>query len=535
MVFLYSDYIITPLGESIDANLRAIEQGRTKLQRHSTVHGESLVTPAMTSIIDETKYLIDGYTLFESLCIKAIEGAKGANDLSDDRCIFVLSSTKADIWIPMAVTAKHIASYFGNESEPIVVSNACTSGVSAQLTAYRLIESGLCDKVVVVGCDVQCEFIVSGFQSFHALSDEQCKPFDAKRDGLNAGEAAACMILGNSGHGWRLMGGSIHNDANHISGPSRTAEGSLRCLKDVTSMIDPDDLAFVSVHGTGTPYNDEMESIAIHRAGLENVPVTALKGNYGHTMGAAGVLETILGIHALEEGKILPTRGYETQGTPYPVSLSNEVRKTGKRSFIKLLSGFGGINSAVTWTLGNPDNNPEHLTPLENWNEIAETTISSPDDLTQIYRDTVGSYPKFFKMDLLSKLGFVGIEKLMAKVRETQPDFALDSERTVVIVANRSSSLKNDLDYQETIKDKDDYFPSPALFVYTLPNIVAGEVAIRHKLFGETSCYVLTDEQSMAPLVQSTLRMTNATHAVTAWLECSSAERYYAHLKLLTL
>lgn len=535
MIYLNSDYVITPLGDGVTANLEAVRNGKSCLRLHENVHGEQLVTPAVASLVEAEKYIIDGYTLFESLCIHAVDNAKKTStvDISNSKCVFILSSTKADIWPPMAETARHISTYFGNFNEPIVVSNACTSGVSAQLTAYRLIQSGLFSSAVVVGCDVQCDFIVSGFQSFRALSSKPCKPFDANRDGLNVGEAAACMILDNQqeGLGWQLLGGSIHNDANHISGPSRTAEGSLRCLEDMKKLVPTEDLALVSVHGTGTNYNDEMESIAIHRAELQEVPVTALKGNYGHTMGAAGLLETILSLHALDEGIVLPTKGYESQGTTYAVSLSNDVRHTEKKSFIKLLSGFGGINSAVAWRFSDKIDNISHNS--KKWSTVTEVTVEAPENLTNIYREIVGDYPKFFKMDLLSKLGFIGFEKLIQQVRTTQPDFALDNEKTVVIVANKSSSLKNDTDFQETIKDKNNYYPSPALFVYTLPNIVAGEIAIRHKLFGETACYVINDRQDMEPIVQSTMMLTDATQIVAAWIECSSSDKYIAHIKLI--
>ena len=541
MVFLNADHIITPLGDGVRENIEAIKHGKTCLSLHEEVHGQQLVVPAMASIIDETRYQIDGYTLFESLCIHSIAEAqkKSTVSLNDARTVFILSSTKGDIFPSMAETAKHIATYFGNSNKPIVVSNACTSGVSAQLTGWRLIESGAYDNVAVVGCDVQCEFIVSGFQSFHALSSKQCKPFDAERDGLNAGEAAACMILSNKATGkcWQLLGGSIHNDANHISGPSRTAEGSLRCLEDMKQYVPAEDVAFVSVHGTGTLYNDEMESIAIHRAGLQGVPVTGLKGYYGHTMGAAGLLETILSIYALDEGIILPTKGYSVQGTTYELSLSADVRHTNKKSFIKLLSGFGGINAAVAWRLYSPEHQDRleyRQDSLEGWRNVAEVSIDKTEDIVATYRETVGDYPKFFKMDMLSKLGFVAMEKLVEKARIAEPGFKLDAENAVVIVANRSSSLKNDLDYIETIKDKNNYFPSPSLFVYTLPNIVAGEIAIRHKLFGETACYVLDDEQCMSAVIQSTtMSMADATQIVAAWIECSSSTEYNAHIYLL--
>ena len=533
MVYLHSDYIITPLGEDATANLEAIVQMKSKLQLHDTIHGEKIMTPVMASLLDEHAWQMDGYTLFESLCIHAIDGAlkKNPTDLSCERCVFILSSTKGDIWISMADSARHIAQYFGNNTRPIVVSTACTSGVSAQITAYRLLEAGCYDKAVIVGCDVQCKFIISGFQCLKALSADLCKPFSVDRSGLNAGEAAACMILSKSSSGmaWQMLGGSIHNDANHISGPSRTAEGSLRCLQDALKYVGKDDLALLSVHGTGTLYNDEMEAIAIHRAGLEQVPVTALKGVFGHTMGAAGLLETILSLHALEEGIILPSKGFCEQGTTYSVNLSTKLRQTDKRTMIKMLSGFGGVNAAVAWT--SKSNIIPTTSSEQEWDVLDEMTINETDDLVKLYRNQVGDWPKFFKMDQLSRLGFLSVELLLQHLRATYSDFEIDTEKCDLLIANRSASLKNDKDYQQTIVDEENYYPSPALFVYTLPNIVTGEIAIRHHLMGETICYILDNENEIFSLARQTLKHQPSEQAIVGWIECADSEHYRAHIQ----
>ena len=208
------------------------------------------------------------------------------------------------------------------------------------------------DHVVVVGAEVQSRFIVTGFQSLKALSEAPCKPFDAQRDGLNLGEAAAAVVLGFGEEGWELVDGAVRNDANHISGPSRTGEGSYNALRYVLRHTTPDELAFVNVHGTSTLYNDEMESIAIDRAGLLDMPVNALKGTFGHTMGAAGILESILSMHAVDAGLILPTRGFTALGVSRPVRVGAEAGATDKKAFVKLLSGFGGVNGALLFRKG---------------------------------------------------------------------------------------------------------------------------------------------------------------------------------------
>ena len=123
-------------------------------------------------------------------------------------------------------------------------------------------------------------------------------------------------------------------------------------MKVALGDTNPEDIAFINAHGTATMYNDEMESMAIERAGLTQVPVNGLKGYYGHTMGAAGILETILSMQAIDNHIILATKGYETLGVTHPLVVSNQNQATEKRMFIKLLSGFGGCNAALLFAKG---------------------------------------------------------------------------------------------------------------------------------------------------------------------------------------
>ena len=310
MVYCIGHSIISPLGEGSQANLEAVRAGRSGLKMYD--HRFADVEPFCASLFDEPQ-------AFVPLCIRSVEMAVNEQSmLSSKDTVFILSTTKGDnldLWTP----AQTIAEHFGNPNPPVVVSNACTSGVCAQITAKRMLEAGLYKYAVVVGCDIQTRFIVSGFQSFKALSPEPCQPFSPERKGLNLGEAAATIVYTNNPQpkGWRLVAGSIHNDANHLSAPSRTGEGAYRCLTDVMTGAKPTDIDLLGVHGTATLYNDAMEQTAIERAGLQQVPISALKPFFGHTMGAAGVVETILCMLQAE------------------------------RSFVKMLSGFSGVNAAI--------------------------------------------------------------------------------------------------------------------------------------------------------------------------------------------
>lgn len=346
MIVKLSDSIISPLGKGTEENFRRVANCESMLTLHTDSDG--LLQPYFASLFGKR-------STFTELCIAAVEDAlKGCEvDPASPDVLFVVSTTKGNN-LELYQSSKSVARHFGNPNDVIVVSNACTSGVCAQITAARMLSYLYCKTAIVVGCDVQTPFIISGFQSFKALSDEQCKPFDANRRGLNLGEAAAAIILHSvsslSDGSWEYIGGGIHNDANHISGPSRTGEGSLRCLNDVKDESFAN-VAFINLHGTATLYNDDMESVAVNRAGLGEKPVNSLKGYYGHTMGAAGVLETLLSMKALEKGLVLGTRGLEKVGTVEPLNASSDNRECQGSDFIKLLSGFGGVNAAVRWRL----------------------------------------------------------------------------------------------------------------------------------------------------------------------------------------
>ena len=331
--------------------MEAVRSGKSAIREHP-----GWPEPYMASLLERSGHH-QAPSFFEQIALETASNAVSASgiDPSGSRVGLVLSTIKGNVEaidsedVSLAVPAGWLARSLGIATPPVVVSNACISGLAALVQGMRMIRSGAYDHVVVVGAEVQSRFIVTGFQSLKALSPTPCRPFDAARDGLNLGEAAAAVVLSKTPaeDSWELVEGCIRNDANHISGPSRTGEGSYKALRAVLKHCTREELAFVNVHGTATRYNDEMEAIALTRAGLQDVPVNALKGCFGHTMGAAGVLETIVSMHACDAGVVLPTKGYGELGVSCPVSVSAMERSTQKTAFIKLLSGFGGVNGAL--------------------------------------------------------------------------------------------------------------------------------------------------------------------------------------------
>ena len=202
--------------------------------------------------------------------------------------------------------------------------------------------------------------------------------------------------------------------------------------------------------------------------------------------------------------------------------------------------------SRVNAELGVPSNEPSSIRP--EWttthcvyistqgiridNEPLHSERTGADLLTSLYKEEVGDYPKFYKMDMLSRLGFLAAELLAKKEREGQEE---QDEQRAIVLFNHSSSLHTDRLYLDTIKDKSDYFPSPSLFVYTLPNIVTGEIAIRHHYQGETSFYILAerDERLMDQVVRATLCTTSTASMMTGWLDYDDADHFEAELRII--
>ena len=571
MIDILADNIVSPLGMDTEQNWRAVLAGESALRYLEGWH--DLPQGIMAGVFSDEqneKLLLGAYNRFESMAIRSIGMAleKSGIDPTGERVLFVLSTTKGDIeelgrdsskdrnYHGLASSAARIAGHFGISTSPIVSCNACISGVSAQLMAGRLMEAGLYDYAIVCGADCVSPFVAAGFLSFKSMSPQQCRPFDIDRLGLNLGEAAATLVLARhsaSHKGWSLMCGFMDNDAYHLSAPSPTGEGALKVLKQVLECADMEDVAFVNAHGTATMFNDQMESLAIQKAGLSDMPLTALKCHYGHTLGASGVLEVILSMKAVEEGVVLPVPSYAERGVSGKVNVSSSLRQGKGHSFIKMISGFGGCNAAALYTAGVKDCVSDTLTlpegkvmcslrlddkGLDIDGSVLETESSGKALLTEIYKKYIGDYPKFYKMDMLGKLVFLASELLLRRERELGAASGLASDSQdysrAVILFNRSASILSDRAHVVTMDKPDSFYPSPSTFLYTMPNIVAGDIAIRHGYKGETSLNIMEvrDDKLITQVTASTLAFYDSV--LCAWVDCSAEDCFEAEFKIIT-
>ncbi|NOX84937.1 MAG: beta-ketoacyl synthase [Chlorobi bacterium] len=374
MIYFITDNIITSLGFNTAENFAAVKAGHVGIEiiNDKTLYPDQFPASLVnTERLDEEFAKLSAkekFTRLEKMLILSVTDALKHSDVDirSDRTGIILSTTKGNIdllepqkkqmfeedRLHLWKLGRVLAGYFGNPNEPVVLSNACISGVLAINIAAGLIRQGKYDNMVVTGGDIVSQFVVSGFMSFMSLSPKPCKPFDEARDGLSLGEGAGTIILSNKGRAGEniiFKGGGSANDANHISGPSRTGEGSYIAIERAfrEAGVAGKDIDHISAHGTATSYNDEMESIAIGRHRMEHVPVSSFKGNWGHTLGAAGIVETAMMLTEMKENLLLKTAGFEKPGVSVPVNVIDKTENKTLNTCLKMASGFGGTNAAL--------------------------------------------------------------------------------------------------------------------------------------------------------------------------------------------
>jgi 3-oxoacyl-(acyl-carrier-protein) synthase len=579
-IFAVADNIIGALGFSTEETMDAIWRGETGIRQ---LHDKAIYPePFYAGYIDRPRFRqlcekhgLTRYAPFEALAILSIRTAlqSSAINLSDRKTLLILSTTKGNIaflrTLPAAAltrkdaatlqpamlwrSAQRIAGCFGMKNTPLVVSNACVSGVAAVELAARLLREGLYENIVVTGADEITAFTVSGFQSFKSVSPEPCRPYDRDRDGLSIGEGAGTLVLTTredrapGGRKIYILGGATANDANHISGPSRTGDGLQYAIENAVAQagIRKGDIDFINLHGTATVFNDEMESKALARAALSGVPANSLKGFLGHTLGASGVIETIACMASLKQNRLIATKGFSTPGVPEPMRIITENTPKKLHVFLKTASGFGGFNSAVVVSDRYAEPARKH-TPrtaclaaqcrIDN-NKIrvnGRPVFEAPGDtetfLRAAFKNLNISYMKFYKMDNLCKLGYLAATYLL---RQYGTPWPCGGEKTALVFGNAAASLDTDIHHQLTICHDADRVPSPAVFVYTLPNIAPGEICISEKIQGETTFFITEheDRDFLRQYAGILFRTTDTERVIAGRLDCLG-EKYAADLQL---
>ena len=373
-LYLLEDAIISPMGFSTQENIKAIQEERSGL---SLQHKPKITNAAFyAAIIDESQLNsafasigdIKEYTKLEKMMLLAVQQVLAKNpDLDLTTTVLIITTTKGNInllkdpgifsesRIKLSELAKTIGQFFGFTQDAIIISNACISGGLGLAVAKRLGSTEKIKNAIVLGGDLVSDFVVSGFNSFQALSSKPCKPFSKDRDGISLGEAAAAMLVSTvepkTSENIALIGDATANDANHISGPSRTGEGLYQSIQKALkeASISASDIDFLSAHGTATIYNDEMESQAFHRSALQDTPLHSLKAYYGHSLGASALIESIVTKHAMLKNELYGSKNFGELGVSWPLNVVKEYRKKEIKYALKTASGFGGCNLALVF------------------------------------------------------------------------------------------------------------------------------------------------------------------------------------------
>lgn len=594
--------MITPLGEGVGKNFSAILRGESGVT--GTTDPRITQSALTAGIIPEEVYVnvrerlgarAKSLTRTEILtcgCLKSLIQSlpqKLQTALENGRTGIVVATAKGNIsalegrcgsgpFIPedddkvlFSSMVRCISEFSGvREPDIRIISNACISGVSAIVAARRMLLVGDYDMVIVVGVDTQNRFITSGFASFKSLSHELCRPYDESRCGLNLGEAAgaialtsmpvrwSCGLDGESGY-VTIDGGAVSDDANHISGPSRTGDGLFFAMRNAMKEagVNAAGIDLLQMHGTATAYNDEMESKAACLAGVQDVPVQSLKPYFGHTMGASGVIETIIAAAEIQEGIIAGTKGYEKSGVSVPLNVSASNRlitrnlvmsnPAGKINHcLKTASGFGGTNAAVLLT-SSPEAGPvpclrdaqprkmrKSATVRINAGEVIvnDSVVFSDKSadfgtfIREAFKSRGENNMKFYKMDDLCKLGYVAAAWLLDGIE-------FGEEECGMVLSGKYGCLDTDMKHQQIIDKEGDAASSPAVFVYTLPNVVAGEISIRHHIKGENTWF-WSDDRTMSDLKHYASLMAGASdlrYCIIGHLDFLNGE-YFAKFEL---
>lgn len=525
--------------------------------------------PFLAAQIDKTRLKFEAdklallnYTPFEQMVILSIADviSKSGISLKSDECTMIFSTTKGNITalkdntisleenLFLGKMAERVAKYFGAKNEPIIISNACISGVSSSIIASRLIKEGKFKHIIVTGGDLLSEFVVTGFTAFKSVSEKPCIPYDTNRDGLNLGEGAATILVTSEkalSCGVTIEGGAITNDANHISGPSRTGDGLCYAIEQAMSEtnLQAGDISFINAHGTATSFNDEMESKAINMAKLSAVPVNSLKPYFGHTLGGAGLIELVMCVEQLKSNILLATKGFEILGVPEAIIVSGEHKTVQMTRCVKTASGFGGCNGAIVLAIDSvAKGTTKNITTqtkvtahtsiyqgkvTKDENTVYELNGDFAEFIRGAFKTLESPNMKFYKMDDLCKLGYIAAENLLK-------DKTFLPSEIGIILANSSSSLDTDIKHQNILNEKPETGVSPAVFVYTLPNVVLGEICIRHKIQGENTFFIQSNNstQQLENYAHQLIGRNGYKAVIYGWCELLG-ENYHADFKLL--
>ncbi len=251
-------------------------------------------------------------------------------------------------------TARFLQLELGLTSVCYAISTACSSGTKAIASGQRLINAGVCDAVIVGGVDTLCRLTLRGFRSLELIADQPCTPMDKQRQGISIGEAAGLMLLekchADNASAMKVLAVGESSDAHHMSTPHPEGRGAALAMSNALQLagLQTSDIDYLNLHATATKINDAVESRAVFDVFADRVPCSGTKGITGHTLGAAGALEPIITLTALQQQLIPGTRGLQELDADCQCQVVREpVISKGIQIAMSNSFGFGGNNASV--------------------------------------------------------------------------------------------------------------------------------------------------------------------------------------------
>lgn len=256
--------------------------------------------------------------------------------------------------------AQYISKTLNLKGPVSTINNACSSGADAVGQAMEWIEDGLCRIVIAAGVDELSRIPYLGFTSLLNTSEQPCRPFDVRRDGLNLGEGAGVLILESRANALErgadvlveAVGYGTCTDAYHQTAPHPQGIGLETAIHQALANISPEEISFINAHGTATVSNDIVEGTTLSRLFGKKIPLFGTKSYTGHTLGAAGAIEAIFTAQGLITGKIPPTAGFSEPDTECMLTPTRQVTEVSRTYAISNSLAFGGNNSVLLLKAG---------------------------------------------------------------------------------------------------------------------------------------------------------------------------------------
>ncbi len=488
------------------------------------------------------------------LGIIAAQQALKDSGVNPDECSLISASTvggmdRSELYYKDFLTeAKHSkfidSHHAGNSTEMIAeqlgvggiittISTACSSSLNSIIFGSKLIKSGQAKKVIVGGTDALSKFTLNGFNTLMILDREHCRPFDASRMGLNLGEGAAYLILEEEQEAIKagrkiyaeVIGYANANDAHHQTASSDDGVGPFLAMKNAIALanIKAGDIDYINAHGTGTDNNDLTESIAIKSLFNDNIPdFSSTKAYTGHTLGAAGVIESVISILSLQNSVAFPNINFKSPIENTGLIPVSEVKKLEKVNYVLTNSfGFGGNDSSVVFAKHKQSNaNPDEYKPLEAVYINAAATVSPfvLNDEEDNSEETEAPYLQIIKpnykehinpkvlrrMSKIVRMGIVSSAQALKEAEIEKPD--------AIITATGMGCQEDTEKFLNAMLDNGEELLTPTSFIQSTHNTVGGSIALGQQNNGYNLTYVHRTFSFESALLDSILKI-NANEA----------------------